>query len=104
MVDETQSGVTTPETKKRKAPSSAWKPGQSGNPGGFPKELAAVQALARSHTPAAISALVKIVESDNAPPAAIVAAANSILDRAWGRPAQPIEAAVTTGITFILES
>jgi hypothetical protein len=68
----------------------AFKKGQSGNPGGRPKALIEVQALAREHTSKAIARLVKIVEDDTAPHAAAVAAANSLLDRGWGKPPQAL--------------
>jgi hypothetical protein len=69
--------------------------GISGNPGGRPKELAEVQAAARSHTVAAITTLSEICADESAPPAARVAAANALLDRGWGRPLQAIDASVT---------
>ena len=84
-------GNTTPVKVKRKAPPHAWKPGQSGNPGGFPKQLVEVQALARAHTPEAIEALVRIVRDKKQPGAAVVAAANALLDRAWGKATQPVD-------------
>ncbi len=37
----------------------------------------------------------------DAPPSARVAAANSLLDRGWGRPDQQIEANINTGVAFI---
>jgi hypothetical protein len=72
--------------------------GQSGNPGGRPEGLLEVQEAARSHTADALAALARIAADAAAPPAAQVAAANSLLDRAWGKPTQPIEA--SGGITL----
>jgi hypothetical protein len=46
--------------------------------------------LARSHSPAAIATLAKIMRNEGAPPAARLGAANAILDRAHGRPPQAI--------------
>jgi hypothetical protein len=69
-----------------------FKPGVSGNPGGRPKVVGELRALAREHTAAALEALVEIVGSKKAPPAARVAAANSILDRGYGRPETKIDA------------
>ncbi len=65
--------------------------GKSGNPGGRPKAVLEVTELAREHSAAAIATLAKIMLDDAAPPAARVAAANSILDRGFGRPAQAVQ-------------
>lgn len=67
-----------------------FKPGQSGNPSGRPKDVGHVREIARKHTEAAISALVEIV-ANGKPDRARVAAAEAILDRGYGRPTQPIE-------------
>ena len=66
-----------------------FKPGQSGNPGGRPKEAAEVKALARSHSKAAVEKLVDLMRS-SADERTIIAACNSILDRGLGKPAQAI--------------
>lgn len=52
--------------------------------------LTKVSSLARSHTETAIKTLAGIMTCEEAGPAARVAAANSLLDRGWGKPAQPI--------------
>lgn len=70
--------------------------GKSGNPGGRPKVVSEVQALAREHTMVAIETLSTIMCDENAPAAARVSAANAILDRGYGRPPQTIDAAVTS--------
>jgi hypothetical protein len=54
------------------------------------KTLTEIRSAARSHTDAALNCLVGIMGQTDAPPAARVAAANSILDRGWGKPAQPV--------------
>ena len=69
--------------------------GVSGNPGGRPRVLADVQELARQKSPDAIKTLVGIMNNEKAPPAARVAAANSLLDRGYGKPAQPISQTLT---------
>ena len=78
-----------------------FKPGQSGNPGGRPKALIDVIAMAREHTPAAVAALARIANSDDAPPAAICAASVALLDRAWGKPTQPNEHTGANGAPLI---
>ena len=64
--------------------------GVRGNPGGRPKVLGDVQELARQRSPEAINTLVTIMQNEKAPPAARVVAANSLLDRGYGKPTQPI--------------
>ena len=70
---------------KRAAPKTAFKPGVSGNPGGRPKEVAHVKALAREWTEEAIRTLAEIMGDGSAPHSARVKASESLLDRAWGR-------------------
>src|SRR5262245_34970080 len=65
--------------------------GQSGNPGGRPKEIAEVKELAREHMPAAIEALVSIMNNPKASDAARVSAATALLDRGYGKPQQHID-------------
>lgn len=54
------------------------------------KAPAEIRSLARSYTEAAINCLVGVMSKENAPESARVAAANSLLDRGWGKPTQPI--------------
>ena len=70
-----------------------FKPGQGGNPGGRPKSLHRLTDLARAHTEAAIGVLVEIMHDETAPPTARAAAANHVLDRAWGKATQPVDMA-----------
>lgn len=62
--------------------------GQSGNPGGRPKETGEVKALARQYTEEAIHKLAEWMRSEN--PKASVAACQALLDRGYGRPTQPV--------------
>ena len=55
------------------------------------KSLTQIRSLARSHTRTAINVLVGIMRSKDATAAARVSAANAILDRGWGKSAQPVE-------------
>ena len=59
--------------------------GRSGNPGGRPKAAHSIQELARQHTMEALDVLVQIMLNEKAPPNARVAAANTLLDRAYGK-------------------
>ena len=55
------------------------------------RTLTEIRSVARSHTRAAIRILAGIMRSDDATPAARLAAANAILDRGWGKATPPVE-------------
>ena len=57
--------------------------------------LGDLQELARERSPEAINILAKVMRDEKAPPAARVAAANSLLDRGYGKPTQPISQTLT---------
>jgi hypothetical protein len=61
--------------------------GQSGNPGGKPKELKEIKLEARKMSFDALKTLETVCKNSKSPAAARVAAANAILDRAYGKPA-----------------
>ena len=65
-----------------------FQPGQSGNPGGRPKGEAKVRLAAREHTEIAIAVLVSAMADEDA--RVRIKAAEVLLDRGWGKPAQPI--------------
>lgn len=77
-----------------------WPAGVSGNPGGYSKEkraaVARVADLAREHTPTAIQTLATIMNDEKATRSTRIAAANALLDRAWGKPPQ----SVGVGLSF----
>lgn len=54
------------------------------------KTSSEVRLIARTHTRTAIAVLVGIMRSEKAQQMARVAAANSLLDRGWGKAVQPI--------------
>lgn len=61
-------------------------PGVSGNPGGRPKGYNEMQAAARKHTAKAIAVLAKFLDDPKLGPYA----ANSLLDRGWGKAPQAV--------------
>jgi hypothetical protein len=79
----------------RRANSTSFRPGQSGNPNGRPRVLADVQNAAREHSTEAIGTLARIMRNPKAPAAAQIAAACALLDRGYGKPSQAIEATNT---------
>jgi hypothetical protein len=74
--------------------------GRSGNPGGRPRELRGVIELARSHSPAAIATLAKIMKNEQTPPAARISAAQALLDRGHGRPSQAVDVSGEVALDF----
>lgn len=76
-----------------------FKPGQSGNPGGRPREIGDVVAAAREHTVAAVERLAHWMRSDD--PRASPAASIALLDRGWGKPMQPNEHTGADGAPLI---
>jgi hypothetical protein len=79
-----------------RGPGGKWLPGYAPNPGGRPKSSYAVSDLAKQHTPEALATLVEIMQDKAAPAAARVSAAEALLNRAWGKPVQAIDARVET--------
>ncbi|MFD0936632.1 hypothetical protein [Methylobacterium trifolii] len=71
-------------------PGKPFLPGTTGNPGGRPRLPDDVKALARGYTREAIETLAAVMQNDNAPAAARVTAASTLLDRAWGKPTQHV--------------
>ena len=57
----------------------------------MPRTITEIRSLARSHTRTALNVLVGVMRSKDATAAAKVSAANSILDRGWGKATQPLE-------------
>ena len=69
--------------------STTWKPGQSANPGGRSKLEKDVRDLAREHSKDAILRLAWLMNNAQSERTQ-AAAAEALLDRAWGRPPQAI--------------
>ena len=86
----------------------------SGRPKGLPKTggrkkgtpnkvTADVMALARDYTTTALKTLHEVMVDQDAPAAARVSAANAILDRAHGKPSQPLEHSGTLTVEELSE-
>jgi hypothetical protein len=80
--------------------STSFRPGQSGNLTGRPKRPATIEArrlfrdvadAARERTQDAINTLAAIMKNPKTPAAARISAAQAILDRGYGKPAQAID-------------
>lgn len=72
----------------------AWKKGQSGNPKGRPPLSRDVKVLAKKYTKRAVQVLVEVMDDRAAPCASRVSAAQTILDRGWGK--APLDLKVQT--------
>jgi hypothetical protein len=81
----------TPSEETATSPGSKWVKGMaSPNPAGRPKQprtVKEVRELARQHTVQMVEVLARVANNPKSPPAARQAAASSLLDRAWGKPA-----------------
>lgn len=64
--------------------------GQSGNPGGRPKN-SELRELCQAKTKEAVNTLMRIMQNKKAPAASRVAAACALLDRGYGKPIQAIQ-------------
>ena len=87
---------------ERKAPPKAFKPGVSGNPSGRPKktpqELDLIAAC-KEKTPDALAVILKIMQTGDKDSVRL-AAAQSIIERAYGKPVQPSDVAVSGGLVI----
>jgi hypothetical protein len=90
--------------------STSFRPGQSGNLTGRPKRPATIEArrifqdvadAARERTQDAIDVLAAIMKDPKAPAAARISAAQAILDRGHGKPAQAIEVNAGPDLTHV---
>ncbi|HRY15427.1 MAG: hypothetical protein KDJ31_14545 [Candidatus Competibacteraceae bacterium] len=68
-----------------------WLKGHSGNQNGMPKRLAEIRTLAREYTKEAIETLVNLMRDETKEASCRVRAAQELLDRAWGKPTQPLD-------------
>jgi len=82
------SATSEPATDRRRGPGRPWKPGQSGNPSGQPRDIPAAVAecrrLALAHVPTAILRLASLLDSDDE--RIVAAAATALMDRAGVAP------------------
>ncbi len=83
-------GWPAPENREYQA-MAKWTKGESGNPGGRPREVGELRALARERTQEALDTLAAVMADPTATAGARVAAACAILDRGHGRPTQMTE-------------
>jgi Family of unknown function (DUF5681) len=85
----------------RRANSTSFRPGQSGNLNGRPRVLADVQNAAREHATEAIETLARIMRNPKAPAAARISAASALLDRGYGKPLQTVDAN-NTNVNYVV--
>jgi hypothetical protein len=85
----------------RRANSTSFRPGQSGNPNGRPKVVADVQNAAGEHSTEAIKTLVQIMCDPKAPADARISAASALLDRGYGKPLQTVDA-TNTNVNYVV--
>ena len=90
MTDPENSNETA-KPKRKRGPGKPFEKGQSGNPGGRPKDAFKIAEYARQFSTEAIDKIVAVMRDPNADVRAVIAAAVAILDRGIGKPMQPTE-------------
>ena len=100
LLEQTTEQAKAGKMSRRGLRSTSFRPGQSGNLTGRPKRPATIEArrifqdvadAARERTQEAIDVLAAIMKDPKAPAAARISAAQAILDRGHGKPAQAID-------------
>jgi len=89
--------------KKPANRATLFKPGQSGNPSGRPKDVWGLAAEARKHGPAALKVLVELMLDPNERGTTRAQAAQVLLDRGFGKPIQAHEHSGPAGAAVVLQ-
>jgi Family of unknown function (DUF5681) len=87
-----QNSEETAKPKRRRGPERPFKKGQSGNPGGRPKQAHELMAIARGLSEEGLLKLAELMRSKDAAPSIVIAAIDRLLDRGMGKPVQPTAA------------
>ena len=82
--------VNSGNRKKTEKPTT-FKPGQSGNPNGRPKQPKEFKDLVKANTVPALQAVIEIMNDPHTKPNDRLKAAELIIDRAYGKATQPID-------------
>ena len=81
-----------------------FRPGQSGNPGGRPKNTALLRQLAQDQAEANVRALVEVRDNRRAPASARIAAVRELFDRGFGKAIQTVDGkADLLPVHFVIE-
>ena len=80
-----------------------FKKGKSGNPGGRPKVPDTVKKMLKSAAPDAVRLLIETISNEGAAMNHRLDAAKEILNRVYGKAAQPIDGELDTTLKIVLE-
>jgi hypothetical protein len=90
MNEKIEKGIKRPLIKKR-GKRGGKRPGSGRKPGTQNKATVSLKGIAQEYTAEAIDVLAEIMRDPESPAAARVAAADKLLDRAYGKPRQELE-------------
>ena len=80
-----------------------FQPGQSGNPGGRPRQNPKIRELALENSVEALQTISELMKNKRCAPSTRLAACNSILDRAYGKPASSLELTGKDGESLVAD-
>lgn len=89
--------------KKKRGNGKPFEKGQSGNPNGRPRIPQEFKELAKTKSLGALNKIIEIMENPESDKKDVLRASEMIIDRAWGKPTQQIDADVNGNMNITIE-
>lgn len=89
--------------KKKRGPGRPFEKGKSGNPNGRPKMPEETKEILKAAAPEAAALLVELMRDETQPAKIRKGCAESLLDRVYGKPTQPIDGKMTVAAVEITD-
>jgi hypothetical protein len=91
------------KTEKKKSNGKPFEKGKSGNPSGRPKIPQEFKELAKTKSLDALNKIIEIMENPDSDKKDVLRASEMIIDRAWGKATQQIDADVKSEMSITIE-